>query len=261
MRPNAKMVQERLMVLYYVVRHAMIHPHWEVFETLFPTMPEKDKNEIIDFLKKDVDESIASMKDYFVWDKATAAEISFLQSYGFEMDKQAHLNAMWRNESAGMLLWALNYIKEWPSLDNEINNQIFDNIKLKKNNFFKKIPKLRNRNEIDSKRDLIEFWHWRVRTRKLIEEGREFLKCEEFERLGYTSYDDIVRVSAKFGFEKGGLNEIIDEDFVIFGKPFRNLNNEEYIRATSIIMERHYALNWLCGYAPDNNWDETPTET
>jgi len=26
-------------------------------------------------------------------------------------------------------------------------------------------------------------------------------------------------------------------------------------------MERHKALNWLCGFAPGNRWDETPTDT
>jgi hypothetical protein len=29
----------------------------------------------------------------------------------------------------------------------------------------------------------------------------------------------------------------------------------------SITEERHFALNWLCGYAPDNDWDATPTPT
>lgn len=33
------------------------------------------------------------------------------------------------------------------------------------------------------------------------------------------------------------------------------------VDATSIIMERHFALNWLCGMAPGNRWDETPTDT
>jgi hypothetical protein len=30
---------------------------------------------------------------------------------------------------------------------------------------------------------------------------------------------------------------------------------------SSATIERHFALNWLRGYAPGNEWDETPTDT
>jgi hypothetical protein len=29
----------------------------------------------------------------------------------------------------------------------------------------------------------------------------------------------------------------------------------------SVAVERHFTLNWLCGYAPGNEWDDTPTGT
>ena len=50
-------------------------------------------------------------------------------------------------------------------------------------------------------------------------------------------------------------------DFSVFGRPYREISGEEWSQATSIAMERHRALNWLCGYAPANRWDETPTDT
>jgi hypothetical protein len=84
---------------------------------------------------------------------------------------------------------------------------------------------------------------------------------ENTRKLGFISYDDVVRFSAKTAHEKGTLSEIIDEDFVFLGKAFRELNEDEYETAKSIIMERHFALNWLCGMAPANRWDETPTDT
>jgi hypothetical protein len=80
-------------------------------------------------------------------------------------------------------------------------------------------------------------------------------------KAGLNTLDDIVCLSAKSAYEKGDLEEIIDEDFVFEGKAFRTLSDNEYQRATSIIMERHYALNWLSGMSPGNRWDETPTET
>jgi hypothetical protein len=115
--------------------------------------------------------------------------------------------------------------------------------------------------QVSKRRDLMEFWHWRVRTRRLIEEGRVLEPDEKMRKAGLNTFDDIVRFSAKAGFEEGALPEILDEDFVFLGQPFRSLSEDDYSKATSIIMERHYALNWLCGLAPGDQWDETPTET
>ena len=84
---------------------------------------------------------------------------------------------------------------------------------------------------------------------------------EELRRSGFTSYDDIVRFAAKTAHERGDIPQILDKDFVFLGKPFRELPPDEYQQAHSIIMERHCALNWLCGFAPGNRWDETPTDT
>lgn len=39
----------------------------------------------------------------------------------------------------------------------------------------------------------------------------------------------------------------------------RRQEDVDHSEMTSIAIERHYALNWLCGYAED--WDSVPTET
>jgi hypothetical protein len=110
-------------------------------------------------------------------------------------------------------------------------------------------------------RDIIETWHWRVNTRRLIEDNYKFEPDENMKKAGINKLDDIVRMTAKSANESGDIKEIIDEDFVYKGQPFRNLSSDDFQEATSIIIERHYALNWLCGYAPKNNWDNTPTDT
>ena len=104
-------------------------------------------------------------------------------------------------------------------------------------------------------------WHWRVRTRKLIQDGYSFEPDDDERKRGVRTLDDIVRKSAKLAYDNGDLLEIIEGDFPYRGKAFRSLTDEEYQEATSIIMERHKALNWLCGYARGNHWDRTPTET
>lgn len=78
---------------------------------------------------------------------------------------------------------------------------------------------------------------------------------------GYKTYDDIVRVAAKRARQDGILSATVDDDFPAFGKAYRSLSADEWSCIRSITMERHFALNWLCGYAPGNNWDETPTDT
>ena len=57
------------------------------------------------------------------------------------------------------------------------------------------------------------------------------------------------------------LPEMIDNDFPAMGKAYRELDGREWSEVRSITMERHYALNWLCGLAPNNQWDATPTDT
>jgi hypothetical protein len=69
----------------------------------------------------------------------------------------------------------------------------------------------------------------------------------------------IVRDAATHAYEQGDIGEPIGADFPLFGKAYREMTDDEYSRATSIAMERHFALNWLCGYSDD--WDETPTDT
>ena len=75
-------------------------------------------------------------------------------------------------------------------------------------------------------------------------------------RLGFTRPRDTDRDGL---YDRKGGTGRRSVDFPAFGKAYRNLSEDEYEQATSIAMERHLALNWLCGY--DSDWDETPTDT
>lgn len=44
-------------------------------------------------------------------------------------------------------------------------------------------------------------------------------------------------------------------------RPYAALATEEVMHLASIAHGRHWALNWLCGHARENSWDETPTGT
>jgi hypothetical protein len=53
----------------------------------------------------------------------------------------------------------------------------------------------------------------------------------------------------------------IDDDFPAFGKPYSLLDDAAWRKIRVITEQRHKALNWVCGLAPENNYDETPTDT
>ena len=78
---------------------------------------------------------------------------------------------------------------------------------------------------------------------------------------GLKSYEDIVRMSAKLAVERGDLPTSLGDDYPIMSKAYRELTNDEWSQVRSVTVERHFALNWLCGYAPGNQWDNTPTDT
>ena len=59
----------------------------------------------------------------------------------------------------------------------------------------------------------------------------------------------------------GAFEAPIENDFPAFGMPFRAVDQAQLFSLISIARERHKAFNWLCGYAPENRWDETPTDT
>jgi hypothetical protein len=147
-------------------------------------------------------------------------------------------------------MWALGMLPALPPYDTMADPGLLKQIPLRDVAAFVQGAHLREQAAIDGARDAAESWHWRSRTRELIERGDAFPDDPRMKAAGFGCYDDIVRFSACIG-----------EDFPAKGKAYRDLTEIEWSEVRSITAERHYALNWLCGYAPDNKWDETPTDT
>ncbi|MBX6367544.1 MAG: DUF4272 domain-containing protein [Rhodospirillales bacterium] len=170
------------------------------------------------------------------------------RSWSFE-DKVA---AQWRAEALGCLLWALGQIDEIPAYDTPFSVPLL----LERCGVLQppKVvgrPTLRDPAEIDRARDIAETWHWRARTAQAV-------------RLGMAPppelpLEKIIEITANAAHEKGSIPAPIDNDFPAFGKAYRLLSDDEAAIASAIAYQRHYALNWLCGYSPD--WDSTRTDT
>lgn len=108
---------------------------------------------------------------------------------------------------------------------------------------------------------LAELWHWRSRTRQLMEAGHPFQPSEAMQKAGLNTMEDVIRMSAEEAVKRGDLPQCIANDYPTRGKAYRDLNADEWYEVSSVTFERHFALNWLCGHAPLNNWDDTPTST
>jgi hypothetical protein len=255
-RPSSKDVAIRLMILKYQVVHALALPPQDAIGGL----NESDRDQITGAFKERADQFTASMKGNGLWNQMTKEEKEFGVSTPFNVGWQQHLNAMWSMESVAVLTWAIG-LADFPCFDTQTDGILLEKIPYSDVKGFTGSATLIPTEVIERKRSLAELWHWRVRTRKLIQDGYSFEPDDDERKRGVRTLDDIVRKSAKLAYDKGDLLEIIEGDFPYRGKAFRSLTEEEYQEATSIIMERHKALNWLCGYARGNHWDRTPTET
>jgi hypothetical protein len=199
---------------------------------------------------------VSQMKAAGLWDEMDEAERLFMETGDLETTQRQMIDASWLAESIACLLWALGQLEEIPGYDEEASFEWINSHLANGGAERSKPASLRSTDEIDRMRDLAELWNWRSRTRKLLESGNMPTVLED----GMTM-DEIIRLCATKAAEDRAFKAPIGDDFPAFGKPFRDISAEEFSTATSIAQERHRAFNWLCGYAPDNRWNETPTDT
>ena len=181
-------------------------------------------------------------------------EKAFIEGTPLRWDPQSVIDASWRVESVACLLWALRLVEDLPPFDAPAGQEILRHVPTKDAADFVMRAELLPPERIGRKREEAELWHWRSRTRQLEEMGLEP------DVPGFDTFDAVVRFVAADLERKGILPETIDGDFAARGKAFRDLAASEWAEARSIILERHRGLNWLCGHAPENRWDQTPTD-
>jgi hypothetical protein len=160
-------------------------------------------------------------------------------------DDPAVVDAIWRGEALGTLLWALQ-LTELPSYDQPFDPEEVAAVKLDG-------ADLRDAEEIELERESARLWHWRARTTSLQAAGA----LELPER--YATFDQLIAATAMRGFESGVLPSPMRGDFLAYGKVYRHLSPEQHAEAHSIAVERHHALNWLCGAG--ETWDDVPLDT
>jgi hypothetical protein len=260
-RPTAQDAAKRLLVLRYVAVYALTTPPREMMKQWLDSWSDADRKEF---------EKNGAERRAEVWGSLERAGLSaamspkereFARSAIITMTDRQQLDGIWRLEAVQTIMWALGLLSVMPDFDIQADGEILNKAPIIKIPEFISNARLRPNADIDAARDYAEFWHWRSRTRELIERGEEFNTPSGLKAQGIHGFDDLVRFVAKKSASEGRLRPIIDEDFGAKGKAFRDLTEEEWSEVRSITLERHFALDWLCGYAPGNRWDDTPTDT
>jgi hypothetical protein len=155
------------------------------------------------------------------------------------------VDAVWRGEALGTLLWALQ-LAELPPYDQPFDSEEVAGID----------PgggQLRDADELVLERETALLWHWRARTTDLQAAGAIELPSR------YASVDQLIAATAMRGHEQGLLPEPMRGDFRAFRKVYRHLAPEQVAEARSIAVERQHALNWLAGEG--TTWDDVPLDT
>jgi hypothetical protein len=157
----------------------------------------------------------------------------------------AVIDAVWRGEALGTLLWALQ-LAELPGYDQPFHTDEVAAATLDDG-------RLRDADEIDLELESARLWHWRARTTAIQADG----VVELPER--YATFDQLIAATAMRGFEQGLLPTPMRGDFRAYGKVYRHLAPEQVAEAHSIAAERQHALAWLCGRG--DSWADVPLDT
>ncbi len=189
-------------------------------------------------------------EELFIWQSNEEKQL-FSKEIG-TWTRRDLINASWRAESLGIFLWALSLITQIPKYDEKFNKaEILKNSRLlKPSNRIARRIKLRSSEEITKAKDTAKHWLWRSKTNR-------FIADEIPPPSGYT-FEQLIKISAEKGFQAGMNEAPLADDFPAYNKAYRDLTQKEYHTLSSIAIERHHALAWLCGLL--SNWDQQPTE-
>jgi hypothetical protein len=259
MPPDAATVARRAIALKHLATFAIAVPPRDLLARLKQTW---SATELAEFLAQSRADQQARRKALGPWIRClTRRERAVFDCTADTLSQRDQINASWRIECVYVLAWALRARERLPPYERQVSTRGMADFPPSDLDRFVAKARLRPRAEIEAARDLAEFWHWRSRTREL-HEGKEPLRPDaDMCARGIQTYDDIARHAVRNARRRGELRSTVDDDFKVRGKAYRDLSDDEWSEVRSITVERHYALNWLCGLAPRNSWERTTTDT
>ena len=234
-RPSGAAVVDRLFCLEAMLYRCYLEELWA--EAPSPSEKEELATEALDLPGMCISAGFANA--------FSATELALLQKAPGSWSRQEQIDISWRIESQGIFRWALGLEPELPGFDSQIDPAT-THVAPDEYSALRKAAILRDDRSIDLAREQAELWHWRSRTGAASAPGNA--QAAGLLASGAKALQDRLEGSPP-----------IDGDFPATGRPYRELSPEEREELRSIAAERHYALNWLCGYSDD--WDRVPTDT
>lgn len=246
----------RAIILLHIFVKAAATPPPDLLRKWMESWSEEDSAKCIAGLKEKFDVHEKKVRNAGLWDSMSEDERAFMQIGPLETTARHQIDASWSVEAIACMRWAVGKLDGLPAWDQQADPRSAGFQKGERAKDLIETATLRPKSEIEKMRDNAEAWHWRCRTRMLLETEKIPPVLENG-----TAMDQVIAMSANFSVENRAFEETIDNDYPAFGKAFREITEEEFLTVRSISQERHKALNWLCGYAPGNRWAETPTDT
>lgn len=167
--------------------------------------------------------------------------------------EQRVIDASWRLEGLGMLIWACGLQRTLPAWDKVIAETTLG--RLDTPSWFEGRPSLeelrrkvtlRSEEARNDARDIAELWHWRANTA----------------RAWTARSARIVADAAKAAHAQGMVGRPIAGDFPWRKKAYAVLEQDDADEASSMAVERHHALEWLTDERPTHaSWDRVRTDT
>jgi hypothetical protein len=254
--PDPAAVMKRVIILKYLFVKGLATPPPIHLAEWMKRWNEDEKAKFISAGRSQFAQQIQQLHESGLWNEMDQNERDFMMAGPTEVTQQALADAIWLVESVVCLLWALGYVSELLPYDKQANPELTNKLPTESFQVLVKAATLRTADTIGRQRDFAELWHWRSRTRQLQESGRMPAVL-----AGGLTIDKVLQISSTRAAENGAFPAPIGDDFPAFGKPYRDLTDEEFSIATSPATERHRALNWISGRAPRNSWADTPTDT
>jgi hypothetical protein len=246
---------KRILILRHQVTKAVITPPHDLLAPAMKQWNAADRAAFLERSKGMNERQIVYLRTSGLWPLMTPAEQEFAEVTFQDTTPQQRADALWSAESAGVLMWALDLIASMPPYDAQFDLALLKLFPQEGAPSLVDGAALRPQADVAKARDVAELWHWRARTTQLQKEHGGSYRVEDL------TLDDIVRAAAQQAHANGDIPRPIGDDFPAHAKAYKNLSDVEWSQMMSIAVERHKALNWLCGFAPGNLWDATPTDT
>jgi hypothetical protein len=197
-------------------------------------------------------DQIAWLKDEGIWGAVSPREADVLSAQVGAMSFEALAESSWQAERFAALAWAAHLLPELSDFPTQA--QIGDALNRTPTAWnsaaeFIASIELRSDEETAAELERSDVWLWRAE----IEETRRVARRDDLVEIAATIAEVVEE-----GVAAGLMERAPDGDFLVAGKPFHRLTEDERSVIAAIAAERLRALNWLRGAGDD--WDNLSAE-